>query len=398
MSLIEIFLPRRPRSSSAAHCAQTCQPCVEVLEERQCLSIAAPSGLHAVAISATQVKLTWNDVVGEQGFRIFRWDGTQSILVVGKGVTAYTVKNLQANASYFFSVEAHDLSTSARSSWVSIATPADAITVPTHVHIGAITQTSLTVQWTNASGATGYNVYSWDGNRAFLIGSTTPSVPSLKINNLTSGVAYYFYVQATNATNSVNSDWVSATTLSTGIAAPSNVKAQGVGPSNIALSWNNVANASGYTIYIWNGNANSSPTVLATLAAHTTGYQAIGLLPGATYWFYVQATSGGNFANSPWVTATTVAALPLQPPTQLSVNITGPNSVTLSWVEPARAVGYRVFVWAGTYWSQVMTVPAGTHTVPINGLGENLTHWFFVQAFTDNFAEVSYSIAVFANL
>jgi hypothetical protein len=70
----------------------------------------------------------------------------------------------------------------------------------------------------------------------------------------------------------------------------------------------------------------------------------------------------------------------------------------LSWAEPARAAGYRVFEWTGTSWRLVTTVPAGTHTLPINSLTAHTTHWFYVQAFTDNFAELSYSSAVFANL
>ena len=70
----------------------------------------------------------------------------------------------------------------------------------------------------------------------------------------------------------------------------------------------------------------------------------------------------------------------------------------LTWQEPARAVGYRVFVWAGTYWAQYTTVPAGTHEVTVNGLGTFQTQWFMVQAFTANFAEVSYSSAVFVNM
>jgi hypothetical protein len=388
MSLIEFALHYRQKSGS-----QTCRPIVEVLEVRQCLSVAAPTGLHAVALSPTEVKLTWHDVVGEQGFRIFRLDGTQSMLVssVARGVTAFTVTKLPPNTTQIFSVEAHDLTTLASSAWVAIMTPADPITAPTHVHITAITQTSMTLQWTNANGATGYRIYGWDGANAIQIGTTTPNVPAFTVNNLTPGISYHFYVQAI-------SDWVSAATLSPGITAPADLKTQVISTSTIGLSWKNVANAAGYRVYLWNGNASSTPVVIANLAANKTGFQATGLLPGTTYWFYVQAFKATNFANTAWVTATTVAAIPLEAPTRLTVEINGPTSIVLSWVEPARAAGYRVFEWTGTSWGLVTTVPKGTHTLPINSLTAHLTHWFFVQAFTDNFAEVSYSSAVFANL
>ena len=125
---------------------------------------------------------------------------------------------------------------------------------------------------------------------------------------------------------------------------------------------------------------------------------AIGLLPGKMYWFYVQAFNGSATANSAWVTAQTAAAWPLQPPAQVTAVVTGVNSVTLSWVEPARAVGYRVFVWSGFAWNPVANLSAGTHSLPISGLGTSLTNWFYVQAYTDNFAEVANSTAVYANL
>lgn len=400
MSFIDLILRRRARAASAARCSQTYQPRAEVLEERQCLSVAAPTGLHLAAVAPTQVKVMWNDVANETSYAVFRWDGINSVLVgsVAKNVTSFTVGSLAPNQTYFFSVEARDLSTSARSVWASILTPADPITAPTNVRISNLGQTALTVQWRNATGATGYRVYNWDGTRATLVGTATPTTPALTINNLTPGVNYYFYVQAFNNTNSATSDWVSATTLSFGIAAPTNFRTQVLGASTIGLSWNDSATETGYRVFRWDGSTFTTPVVIATLTANTTGYQAIGLLPGNTYWFYVQAFNASNFANTPWVTATTVAALPLQPPTQLNIDITGPNSVALSWTEPARAVGYRVFLWSGNSWVQVMTVPAGTHKAPINGLGTNTTQWFFVQAFTDHFAEVSYSSAVFANL
>ena len=395
MSLIDMNIHRRSRSIS-----QTCHPSVEVLEERQCLSVTAPTGLAAAALSSTQIKLTWNNVAGDTGYRIFRWDGTHSVLAgtVAKNITTFTVKSLPANQTEYFSVEAHDLFTTAASAWISIATPADAIALPTNLHFTGITQTSMTLQWKNGVGATGYNIYGWNGGQPVLLGSTTPTTPAFKINNLTPGVVNYFYVQAFNRTNSISTDWVSASTLSFGLGTPTNVKSQAVSASTIGLSWNDVSGETGYRVYAWDGNASSTPVVAATLAANTTGYQAIGLLPGKMYWFYVQAFNGSNTANSAWVTAQTTAALPLQPPAQVTAIATGSNSATLSWVEPARATGYQVFVWSGFAWNKVATLAAGTHSLPISGLFANATNWFYVEAYTDNFAEVSYSNVVFANL
>ncbi|MSQ94866.1 MAG: fibronectin type III domain-containing protein [Gemmataceae bacterium] len=396
MSLIDLFLQRRVKLAYA----HRFQPRVELLEERQCLSVAAPVNIHLAALAPTQVKVMWNTAVGVGGYSVFLWDGTNAVLktTVAGNIAAVTVAGLKPNQVHWFAVEAFDFSTTARSAWVSIKTHADAITAPTSLRVGNITQNQLGLAWTNATGATGYRIYTWDGVRSQLLGSTTPAVPAFTVKNLTPGITYYFYVQAFNNTNSANSPWVSATTPTFGLASPSNLKTNVLSASTIALSWKDGASETGYRVYRWNGVTGVNPVLLTTLAGNTTGYQAIGLLPGKTYWFYIQAFNVTSFANTGWVSATTLNALALQPPTAVYVDITGSNSVALSWVEPARATGYAVFVWTGSYWANAVTVSAGTHSVPITGLVAGRTYRFIVQSFTANFAEVANSSAVLVNL
>jgi titin len=394
MSLIDIVLQRR-----RAKTAREYRPTAEVLEERQCPAVAAPTGFHLTALSISQVKLTWNDVAGELGFNIYQWNGTKSVLVASpaKGVTSFTIGALQPNTTYYFSVAAFDRATIAATPWEAVTTPPNAITAPTNLHVGNVTSTSVSLAWNLVPSASSYSIYGWNGSHAFLIGSTPGNVPSFIVKNLTPGVTYYFYVQSVNPTNSANSSWVSATTTSPGITAPP-LTAQVLGPSTIALSWKDVNNETGFKIYEWNGNSALSPVLIATLPAQTTGYQVTGLLPGTTYWFYVQAFNATNFANSAWVSAATPAALPLQAPTQVLVTQTGPNSVNVKWNAVARAAGYRIGHWNGTSWDLVATVTAGTLTAPVTGLAAGQTHWFIVEAFTDNFGEVAYSNPVFINL
>src|ERR1051325_4717404 len=95
MSLIDVFLKRRAKSAAGY------RPQVEMLEQRDCPSVASPANLLASALSPTQVKLTWGDVANEAGFRIYRWNGTQIALVaqVAAHVLTYQVDNLQPNRS-----------------------------------------------------------------------------------------------------------------------------------------------------------------------------------------------------------------------------------------------------------------------------------------------------------
>ena len=131
MSLMDLSLRRRLARS------ENKRPHVEVLETRECMSVAAPTGLTLTALAPTQVKLQWNDVAGELGYRVFRWTGTQSVLVTQLGVNfrTFTATGLQPNQTQWFTVEAFDSTTTARGAWASINTPPHAITVPTNLRV-----------------------------------------------------------------------------------------------------------------------------------------------------------------------------------------------------------------------------------------------------------------------
>src|SRR5204863_9363636 len=79
MSLFAWFGDRRPKFSARQSPASslTFRPEVEALELRDCPSVAAPINVNPTAVSSTQVKVTWNDVSGELGYRIYQWDGTR---------------------------------------------------------------------------------------------------------------------------------------------------------------------------------------------------------------------------------------------------------------------------------------------------------------------------------
>ncbi len=394
----KLWTRRETRSSQRASAVNSFRPGVESLEARDCPSVTAPT-VQLQALSSTQVKVNWTDVAGESGYRVYQWNGSATVLAatVGANVTTFTVGNLNPNRIQWFTVEAFDATTRGRSSWVSIMTPPDAIAAPTNVQVVAVTQTSVTIGWNFSAGALGYKVFQWDGTRAVELATLSSSTRSFQVNSLAPGQSYYFYVQAFNNNNFASSDWINATTTSQSLQTPANFNLQVLGSNSIQVNWNDVAGENGYRIYGWN-TSTSSAYLVTTLSANTTSFNVTGLLPGRTYWFYVQAYNAFGVANTAWASAVTTAAQPLQAPTSVSVVATGTNSATISWVEPARAVGYRVFIWNGLSWSFYSNVAAGTSQASITGLSINRTYWFMVQSYTESFAEYAYSSAVFINM
>ena len=400
MALIDLVLKRRAQSFGSRQPFTVCQPRFELLEVRECMSVTAPTGLHLTAVSSTQVKITWNNVASASGYIVYRWDGTQAVFLaqISKGGLSFTTGGLLPNQTQWFAVTAFDNATTAQSAWQSITTLPDAITVPTKLTATATSLTSVTLGWTPATGETGYRIFGWNGTTAVQVGTATASQTAFVASNLTAGTTYYFYLQAFNNTNSASTDWVTVTTPANSVSSPSNLKTKVLGPSTIQLNWTDSTGETGYKVYQWNGNSAVTPVVIATLAANVTSYQAIGLVPGGTYWFYVQAYSGINVANSIWVNATTTAAVPLQAPTNIGVQIAGTGSVIVSWTNVSRAVGYRVFVWANNTWTLAASVASNAHQATVTGLGTNQTQWFMVESYTDNFAEFAFSGMTFINL
>ncbi len=68
---------------------------------------AAPTNLTAAALSASEIRLTWNDVSGEQGYRLERRQGNDPfafVANVGQNATTHTDGGLQANKVYVYRV------------------------------------------------------------------------------------------------------------------------------------------------------------------------------------------------------------------------------------------------------------------------------------------------------
>ncbi len=74
---------------------------------------AAPSGLSAMAVSKSQINLSWTNPVGnnEDGFKIERstnGSNFSQIATVGKNVTAYQSTGLSRNTTYYYRVRAYN--------------------------------------------------------------------------------------------------------------------------------------------------------------------------------------------------------------------------------------------------------------------------------------------------
>ena len=121
-----------------------------------------------------------------------------------------------------------------------------------------------------------------------------------------------------------------------------------------------MSQALGYRVYEVNG---SQTTLLATLGASATSYQATGLAPASSVSFYVEAYNGTVVADSAHASAT----LPLATPS-LTATAASPTKVNLAWGNVPQALGYRVYQMNGSQATLLATLGASATTYQATGL------------------------------
>ncbi len=114
---------------------------------------ATPTNLTATALSSSEVRLNWNDVGGEQGFRIERRQGNDPfafVANVGPNTTTYTDGGLQANKVYVYRVLAFNQA--GNSDWSNEASARTLRSRPSPPHsltAAAISATQVDLAWSD---------------------------------------------------------------------------------------------------------------------------------------------------------------------------------------------------------------------------------------------------------
>ena len=223
---------------------------------------SAPEAPTAIATSSSTIVLKWNAVEGADIYGIYQDD-----VLIENAVfdTVFTVKELEAEKEYCFSITAINNGGESAKSGNACATTLEAeepvVVAPAAPVLTAntVTETTVVLSWTKVENATSYNVYQGVNVIAAITGTT------YTVEGLTSGTEYTFTVKAVNeAGASEASNEVKVTTVkveepdepeqpeqpadTTVFAAP--VLTAAVVNDSAILSWNAVDGAISYNIYV----------------------------------------------------------------------------------------------------------------------------------------------------
>ena len=315
--------------------------------------LAAPSGL-AASVSGQEITTTWNAVPGASSYTLeYLVNGSsQPISVVVDG-TSYAFVGVPGS-TYTIRVQSNGDDVAYASS--PFSQPVVSI-VPTQLAAPTITAVdadaaSITVEWNAVANASNYTIsYYVEGGETK---TETVSSTSYQILNVAPGETYVVTVQANgDGVEFVNSapSAAASITVVVELAAPT-ITGVSVGVDSAEITWNEIANASGYTIaYAPQGSSDFTETVVSGTTQTISGLEF-----GGSYVVKVKANgNGGAYEDSEYSSERTFTVLtPLATP-----EITGwtptTDSVTVNWNEVSGATSYTLtYVVYGT--SQVVTI------------------------------------------
>jgi uncharacterized repeat protein (TIGR02543 family) len=231
--------------------------------------------------------------------------------------------------------------------WESIIIPREAQMAalpgaPQNARLTQITDQSVTIEWDRVGRSQGYYVYS----DAVSNGSFAAKIAEVSENrhthdNLISDTQYYYKVSAHNsAGEGPKSAPIAAKTNASGVTlpgVPQNLTITAITQNSIFLSWDSVAEATGYYVY-----RNSTKL---TIDGET--FQDTGLSPNTGYAYWVSAYNSHGEGPAASVTGITDSAGngggPLAAPRGLRADPQDDGSIKVAWDPVSGATGYRIY-------------------------------------------------------
>lgn len=256
--------------------------------------------------------------------------------------------------------------------------------------------TAPLLDWTDASGATGYRVQV-SANSAFtqiaLDQNVTASAYTVSAGLLSGLTQYYWRVSSVNSGG--EGVWSSVFNFRTIIAPPAAPllitpanNAVNIPISNVLLDWNDVSGSTSYRVQV-STNSGFTSTLVNAVTGSTSQYTiGTGILQYSTvyYWRANSTNAGGTGEWSEVRTFTTIVTVPAAPTLIAPANNATNVSLTpyMTWNSVAGADSYRFQIsTSATFASYVINIPNITSTifqVPSGNLIGNTQYYWRVAA------------------
>ena len=260
-----------------------------------------------LASKSNYVKVSWSKVSGATEYLVYRYNSkTKTYDYIGKSKkTYYNDKKVKNGSKYYYKVKASyvkdgktyygDLSDKKSIKYSSTLGKTTKITA-------TATTNSIKLTWKKVTSAVGYTIYRYDSSKKKYVKIGSTKKLSYTNKKLKSGKKYTYMVKAYTKINGVVYRGKGVKFYaSTNPVKVKSLKVSSSKAKNAALSWNKVANATGYEVYRATSK-NGKYTKVATISkGKTVKYTNSKLKSGKTYFYKVRAvikTDSGNFKGS----------------------------------------------------------------------------------------------------
>jgi len=332
------------QAQKSATCVSGYTTCASATTPNSCTPPAKPAGLTAIAVSSSQINLSWNAVAGAIGYDISYCDGTY---IGFTSSTSYSHTGRVENMDYSYKVQAQKSATcvSGYTTCASATTPSSCTppAKPVGLIATAVSSSQINLSWNAVAGAIGYDVSYCDGTYIQFVSGTTYSHTG-RVENMD----YSYKVQAQKSATCVSgfTTCASAKTLSscTPPAKPTGLTATAASSSQINLSWNAVTGAIGYDVSYCDG------TYIGFVSG--TAYSHTGRVENINYSYKVQAQIRATCVSgyTTCASATTPSSCtPPAKPTGLTATTVSASEIDLSWSPVSGAIGYDISYCDGNY-------------------------------------------------
>lgn len=299
---------------------------------------AVPTDLTATNITATSATLSWASVPGALNYTVqYKLTSSSTWLTAGTTTgTTYVLNNLLSASNYDWKVKTD---CSGYSAVVQFTTQQSAgCSAPAGLISSNITNNSVTLSWSAASGASTYTVeYKTSASSTWIVAGTSSST-TRNLTGLASSTTYNWRVKSNCSGYSTIANFVTTTSSCN---KPGSLTNTSITSTSAVLGWNASSGAVNYTVQY---RPSSTGTYITAGTVTGTSFTLNGLSPATKYYWRVKANCS-NYSNAK--TFTTPANLPagvtgnlkLYPnPTTgtLFVQYDGPtNTSTRIWVSDA---------------------------------------------------------------
>ena len=339
----------------------------------QTIPPAAPQNVRAEALSATSIRISWDEVYGAMSYNI-RSSAAEDAFLASTGTPSITITRLTPGQTYYYTVSA--ISSGDRESAQSGAV--FATTFPGNLRVSAVTASGASLVWNTVNAASAYNVYrSTSANGIYSkINPAAINKNAFTDTGLSPYTTYYYTISAiVDGLEGERSSVVSVTTL---LSAPANVTAGAQSASSITLAWNEVNWAGGYNVYR-SASENGTYSKVNTTAIAALSYSDMGLASYTVYYYKICAVTNnieGEKSNT--VSSGTLMAAP----GNVRVTVITSGSISLAWNAVSAADGYNVYRSAsenGTYNKLNVAAISGTASTDTD-LSPSTSYYYKISA------------------